>query len=300
MKPSRSNLPPLSCLLPFEAAARLESITKAAEELSLTQAAISKQIRVLEDNLGTPLFDRRNRAVYLTEEGRELRRIIRASLGDIAAACKNIRDRHSDNEIILRSQQCEAIYWLMPRLSKFYQEHPEIELRVSVSTRPISDASEDFDLALQSIDRNHGTAILVHHAEDEVFPVCSPGYLPSGAQSLSVDQLLDLRLLHHQTADQDWMTWDVWLSKLGIKPRVSRLDLVYDSYPMVVQAATEGHGIAVGWRRTCEHLLATGALIRPCADDVSLPDGLGLYVPNSNPPRPEVQVLLDWMIAELS
>ena len=122
MEKWQRNLPPLTSLLPFEAAARHESFTLAAEELGLTQAAISKQIRILEKDLGTVLFERRNRAVFLTEEGRRFGRIVGLALGDISQEATFMRKSGSSGEIVLFCQLCEAFYWLMPRLSDFH--HP--------------------------------------------------------------------------------------------------------------------------------------------------------------------------------
>ena len=291
----RKQLPPLSSLLPFEAAARLQSITKAADELCLTQAAISKQIRVLEENLGTRLFERRNRAIHLTEEGSDLHQVVRASLSELAASSQRIRDSQVTSEIVLRSQQCEALYWLMPRLSDFYQKHPDIELRVGVSTKPIDEADAPFDLALQSIERNRGTAELLHVAPDEIFPVCSPGYFTGANPPRPLEDLQKCQLLHHHVTPQDWMTWDRWLERLNfttIKPESS---LVFDSYPMLIQAAIEGHGVALGWQRTCEHLLETGKLVRPFDESLTIADGLGIFASSQTALSSDVQSLLSWL-----
>ena len=134
------SLPPLASLLPFEAAARLESFTKAAEELHLTQAAVSRQIRALEDDLCTRLFERRNRAVHLTDAGREIARVIGGALEGIAAHAGQLRGINRTGEVVFFSQLCEAFYWVMPRLSEFHQRHPEIEVRVAASTRPLTEA----------------------------------------------------------------------------------------------------------------------------------------------------------------
>ncbi len=295
----RRSLPPLSSLLPFEAAARLQSITEAAQELSLTQAAISKQIKALETDLGTQLFERRNRAIYLTREGKRMHHVIQMAFGDIAAISNAMRQPDGTGEIVLRAQQCEAIYWLMPRLSGFYLAHPEIDLRVNVSTTPLSDAQDRYDLALQSIDRDQGHAHLVHKARDAIFPVCAPTYLPAGT-ALSPSDLKSHKLLHHRTTRQDWMTWEDWHIEARLPPRDTSMDLSYDSFSMVMQAAIEGHGIALGWQRTCEHLLKTGALIRPCVTPVQVTDGLGLYAPRAGALPDKAQILLDWLIAELA
>ncbi|MFK7939463.1 MAG: LysR substrate-binding domain-containing protein [Roseovarius sp.] len=296
---SRKTLPPLSTLLPFEAAARHQSITLAAQELGLTQAAISKQIKALETHLGTAVFERRNRAVHLNQDGARLHRVVQAALTDIAASCTAVQATQGESELVLRSQQCEAIYWLMPRLSGFYEQHPGINLRVSVSTTPLTHATERYHLALQTLRRDHAPAQLVHSAEDQIFPVCSPAYLATDTQ-LSPADISAHRLLHHQTDQQDWMTWADWFAQHTLPARDHHLDQMFDSYPMVMQAALAGHGIALGWHRTCEHLLATGALIRPCGEAAVLTCGLGIYAPDDQPLKRRTQALLDWLQAELA
>ncbi len=296
----RRALPPLASLLPFEATARLGSLTKAAAELNLTQAAISKQIRALEKDLGTALFERRNRAVYLTGEGREFGRVVSEALQAIGRSSENLRQTHKTGEIVLRSQLCEGLYWLMPRLSRFHQQHPSIAVRVSVSTKPITEAEENFDLALQSAGRDAGTAKRVHAAEDEVFPVCSPQYLEDLEEPLSLEQLPRHQLLHHKVDPQDWIDWDSWLERVGAGFRLGHAGTVYDSYPMMIQAALEGHGIALGWHRTVESYLSTGALVRPLEEHLFLPDGLCVYQPAGLRQRAETPLLLAWLKSELS
>lgn len=300
MQNLRRILPPLSSLLPFEATARLGSLTKAASELGLTQAAISKQIRALEENLGTPLFERRNRAVYLTDEGRDFRRVVSDAFESIGTAAQDLRQSQKDGDVVLHSQLCEGLYWLMPRLSDFYQQHPTVPVRVSVSTRPITESEERFDLALQTAGRDCGNAKLVFTVPDEIFPVCSPGYLDGLKTPIPLDQLARFRLLHHKVDPQDWVDWDTWLERLNLRMRVGFRGVVYDSYPMMVQAMLEGHGMALGWRRTVEHYLEAGVVVRPFAESVILPDGLSIYQPTAWPTRDGTSVLLDWLKSELS
>ena len=296
----RRALPPLSSLLPFEATARLGSITKAGAELGLTQAAISKQIRSLEEDIGAPLFERRNRAVHLTDDGRQLGRIVSEAFGSIGAFAQDLRRKNKEGEVILRSQLCEGLYWLMPRLSKFYQAHPSIPVRVSVSTKPITESEERYDLALQTAKRDSGNAKLVFTVSDEVFPVCSPEYLNSVEQPLSLDRLLQYRLLHHKVHPQDWVDWDDWLRRLKVDVRVGYEGIAYDSYPMMVQAVLEGHGIALGWRRTVEQYLDVGALVRPFEESLHLPDGLSIYQPVGWQMREGTSALLGWLKSELT
>ena len=293
-------LPPLASLLPFEAAARLGSITKAGEELGLTQAAVSRQIKALEDHLGTKVFERRNRAVYLTDAGRALSETLTQALHDIGNHVHEIRSEKTDGEILLRSQLCEGLYWLMPRLSEFYQKHPDIGVRVITSTRPLSEANEHFDLALQTVGRESTNADLVFSVSDEVFPVCSSKYLATLNDPLSLEDLPNCRLLHHSGSPPDWVGWDNWLQQFGLTADLKRNVEVYDSYPLTMQAAVEGHGIALGWRRASERLLASGDLIKPFEEHITVPDNFGVYKPSNWKCKPKTHVVLEWIKGELS
>ncbi|SDU96473.1 LysR substrate-binding domain-containing protein [Pseudomonas mucidolens] len=292
------SLPPLASLLPFEAAARLQSFSKAADELHITQAAISRQIRGLEDNLGLKLFYRRNRAVFLTQEGRELGRVVSAALQSISASAVNLRESPRKNRVVLLCQLCEAFYWLMPRLSTFHQLHPEIEIQVATSTRPLAEFSDHFDVALQSTGRPSGSHVLAFTAADEVFPVCSPDYL-SARQSLDISDLRLHTLLHHSATPPHLMEWDSWLQAFGQTSEGYAHHCFFDSYPLMLQAAVEGHGIAMGWRRTAGKLIENGALVRPCAQSVPLPDAISVFRQQGEADRIEVQALIGWLEEQL-
>ena len=299
MNKFRKSLPPLASLMPFEATARLGSVTQAAQELGLTQAAVSRQIKSLEDNLGTQLFNRRNRAVYLTDDGQDFSQSVTHSLETLLTSAAQLRRIQKCNEVILFAQLCEGLYWLMPRLSTFYQQHKNIEVKVSVSTQPVTQAMDYFDLALQTSGRKSGDCELVFSAPDEVFPVCSPRYIENYTCPLSLDELPDLHLLHHKVAPQDWIDWDDWLQQLNIKTRVGFKGTVYDSYPMMIQSAIEGHGIALGWKQTTNQLINSGQLVRPFEESLKLTDGLSVYLHPKCKPRSELDVFIDWLRSEL-
>ncbi len=300
MKNLRMTLPPLSSILPFEAAARLGSITMAGKELGLTQAAISRQIKALEDHLGMKMFERRNRAIFLTEEGHAFSQTLTNALQDIGNHCHELRHSRDGGEILLHSQLCEGLYWLMPRLSEFYQKHPEMGVRVITSTRPLTEALEHFDLALQTVGRDSKNAELVFAVPDEIFPICSPAYLSELEMPLSLDKLPDYRLLHHSVSPPDWLDWNTWLKRVGAGFLVGNEGEVYDSYPLMVQAAVEGHGIALGWRRASEHLLGTGKLVKPFQEQFSVPDSFGVYTPANWKSKPGTMKVLEWIKEELN
>lgn len=293
------SLPPLSSLLPFEAAARLESFSRAADELHITQAAISRQIRGLEANLGVTLFCRRNRAVFLTQEGRELGRVVSEALHSISSGAEALRGELRKNRVVLLCQLCEAFYWLMPRLSRFHQLHPEIEIQVATSTKPLTEFTEHFDVALQSTGRASGLHVLAFTASDEVFPVCSPAYLAAHGQLLDIADIPRHTLLHHRATPPHLMEWDSWLGIFGASLGNQANDRFFDSYPLMLQAAVEGHGIAMGWRRTASRLIDSGALVRPCAQSVPLPQAISVYQRHAGADRPETRALIQWLEDEL-
>lgn len=294
----RKTLPPLASLLPFEAAARLESFSKAADELHITQAAISRQIRGLEEDLGVKLFIRRNRAVFLTKEGRELGEVVSAALINISNGAVALRKSHRKNRVVLLCQLCEAFYWMMPRLSTFQEKYAGIEVQVVTSTRSIAQFNDHFDVALQSTGRDSGLHALVFTAADEVFPVCSPCYLAT-RKGVSLEELGAHNLLHYRSTPPDFMAWEDWLQAFGYTVADHPPGTAFDSYPLMLQAAVAGHGIALGWRRTAGRLIDEGALVQPCAESVPLPHAISVYKEHGAEERTEVHALLEWLQEQL-
>ncbi|WP_179178900.1 LysR substrate-binding domain-containing protein [Pseudomonas sivasensis] len=291
-------LPPLASLLPFEAAARLCSFSRAADELHITQAAVSRQIRGLEDNLGVKLFYRRNRAVSLTPEGRDLARVVSDALHSIGDSAALLRAAQRSDRVVLLCQLCEAFYWLMPRLSSFHQQYPHLDIQVVTSTRPLTEFNAHFDVALQSSRRPSGAHPLMFTAADEVFPVCSPAYFDA-RQPLSLTELQSATFLHHSSQPPHLMEWDSWLQVFGQTVAVNARSATFDSYPLMLQAAVEGHGVAMGWRRTASRLIESGALVRPCVESVHLPEAISIYRHQGAGDRPEIAALLGWLQEQL-
>lgn len=293
-------LPPLATLRPFEAAARLESFSRAADELHLTQAAISRQIRALEDDLGVMLFERRNRGVFVTREGREFGRTVSQALGSIASSAQALRGDPDDQRVILFCQLCEAFYWLMPQLADFNRRHPELEIQLATSTRPITEFTGRFDVALQTNGRPSGGHRLMFTAYDEIFPVCSPAYVSDVMTPLNLASLPTYQLLHHRAEPADWLEWEGWFSAMGIANSSLDHGAVFDSYPLMLQAAVAGHGIALGWRRTTQRLIDNGELIRPVVESLPQHDAIALYTRQGAPRHAASEALLGWLRDVLS
>ncbi|WP_419912072.1 LysR substrate-binding domain-containing protein [Hoeflea sp.] len=293
-------LPPLSRLKPFEAAARLESFSRAADELGMTQTAVSKQIAQLEEELGTRLFERRNRAVFLTEGGRRLGRVVSSALSEIAEEIALVRGEGQADQLILHCQLCEAFYWLMPRLARFHERHPEIDLRIVSSLKPITEAVERFDVAIQTSGRPSGTARLAFTASDEIFPVCAPALVPAENRPLKPADLFSYPILSHRVVPQDWMEWSEWFAAVDAAPAKPARLIHFDSYPLALQAAVSGQGIALGWRRTTEGMIEDGKLIRPCDEYVSRPTELSVYRGAAHRVHADAEKLVAWLSGELT
>ncbi|MEP3275580.1 MAG: LysR substrate-binding domain-containing protein [Stappiaceae bacterium] len=299
MESNNIRLPPLSRLRPFEAAVRHESFSLAADELGMTQTAVSKQIAALERELDMPLFERRNRAVFLTDAGRRLGRVVEAALSDITAEVAALTGQRRSDELVLHCQLCEAFYWLMPRLAGFHERHPGVELRVVSSLNPLTETSESFDVAMQTSGRATGSARLAFTAADDIFPVCAPSLLSSETLPMSPQKLTAYPLLAHIVTPQDWMDWNDWFTGIDVS-RLERPQLIsFDSYPLTLQAAVAGQGIALGWRRTTEGMIAEGKLIRPCQEQIERPTEISVFRGSARNRHPKTDQLVEWLAQEL-
>ena len=300
MRGRRKDLPPLEFLVAFEAAARLGSFTAAAEELNLTQAAVSRQIRLLERNLGRSLFTRAHRAVHLTQEGRDFQHTVSLALSHVANAAQGLRAPEPDARLTVAADQSVAALWLLPRLARFQDANGDIDLRLISSDAEADCLAEEVDVAIVHGDGSWPGYEAELLLDEEVFPVCSPGYLErhgaiAGPADLPGRVLVDLDDDHW-----NWINWRVWLTEQdihlpqdGAGPAGLRR-LVINSYPLIVQAARDGLGVALGWKHLVEEPLAAGALVRPL--DEAVRTGLGYYllVRQDRELSPQAAAFRDW------
>ncbi|MBP5855553.1 LysR family transcriptional regulator [Marivibrio halodurans] len=299
MNKSHNRIPGLKGLIALEAVVRLGSVTAAASELGLTQAAVSKQVHALERELDAPLFTRRNRMVVPTEAASAFAKTLARSLGDIAAAADRLRRVDLGPEVVIRTQLFEGLFWLTPRLTGLYRRHPDIAVRVTSTLEPLSEAREHYDLALQSAGRPAGTAEEIFGAVDWVQPVCAPAYLAGRGEVPSLDALDRERLLHHRVDPQEWIDWDAWLAGVGRAGLTVPAGRDFDSYPIAIQAAIEGQGIALGWRRTIARHLATGTLVPAFDPALHMTDRLSVFRPfggsRGGRQHPDTGRVLEWL-----
>lgn len=289
-------LPPLNALRAFEAAARHLSFTRAAVELNVTQAAISHQVKALEEWLGLDLFRRLNRALRLTEEGQAYLPTVRDALDAIDSATKRLVAGGESRALAITTTTSFASTWLLPRLRRFRALHPDIDLHMDTSDGLVDIVREGIDLSIR-YGRGDWPGLTVEHLmEEELFPVCSPALL-EGAHPLETPEDLNHHTLLHDDMSIDW---DVWLRAAGIKGVDASRGPFYQHSYLVVHAAIDGEGVALGRSALVADLLADGRLVRPF--EVSLPANFAYYVASAKgaPLRPHAQAFRDWLFSEVA
>ena len=288
----------MNSLVTFEAAARHLNFTAAAGELNVTQAAVSRQIQLLEEHLGSSLFRRAPRKLELTREGVRLYQVVSASLEDIANVVTDLRRPRNPDEVTVASSVTFASYWLINRVAKFRAAYPEIELRL-VASAPVADlAVAGIDLAVRYGDGKWPKVKAMHLLDNEVFPVCTAGYLERSAPLETASDLLSHRLLHLVEYDRNWVTWDAWFHSQGVEGKPAKRGQVFDNYLLLIQAALDGQGVALGGGRLADDHLTRGSLVRPIQESLSSDRAFYLLIPTDVPLSDPAELFREWILAE--
>lgn len=294
----RMKLPPPNSLVVFEAAARHRNFTRAANELKVTQAAVSRQIQLLEQHLGTTLFQRGSRTLQLTRDGARFHQAVSMGLEHIANSAVELRRIKKPGEITVSTSVTFANYWLMSRVAKFRAAHPSVELRL-VASAPVHDlAIAGIDLAVRYGRGRWPGAQAVHLLDNEVFPVCAPGYLTGRPPLKEPQDLLNETLLQLIEYDSNWVTWESWLRVLGVEGKPRGRELRFDNYLVLIQAALDGQGIALGGSRLADDFLIRGALVRPIEATLKSERAFYLLTPADLPLSRPAALFRDWILAE--
>ena len=294
----RAKLPPPNSLVTFEAAARHRNFTRAAAELGVTQAAVSRQIRTLEDHLGVAVFRRAPKGLQLTREGLRLFQAVTMGLEHIATTAADIRRVRSDAEVTVSTSVTFASYWLMSRVAKFRAAYPDIELRLVASAPVANLAGAGIDLAVRYGDGRWPGVEATHLLDNEVFAVCAPHYLEGRPPLTEPADLLGETLLNLVEYDRNWVTWEAWLREFGVVDKPARRGPQFDNYLILIQAALGGQGIALGGGRLADDFLASGALVRPIAATLRSESGFYVVVPREVPLSEPAALFRDWVLAE--
>ncbi len=287
-------LPPLNALKAFEAAARHESFTRAAEELRVTQGAISHQVKALESELGIKLFNRERQRLTVTESGREYLSVLRDALDQIAIATQRLVQRQSTGALTLSTSPDFAAKWLVHRLDRFAEAYPSMELRISATMHHVDFAREDIDLAVRHGDGNWGGLDAVQLCADELFAVCSPELLSGRSRVREAADLLKFPLLHLD----DRKHWSTWLEAAGVIAADVSRGPVLNRASMVIDAAVDGQGIALARTTLAARDLIQGRLVRPFSLSLRLPKAYWIVCPQATSTLPKIRACRDWLLEE--
>jgi DNA-binding transcriptional LysR family regulator len=291
----RKRLPPINSLVVFEAAARSLNFTRAAEELGVTQAAVSRQVAALEAHLNARLFDRLHHALRLTEKGKAFQQIVGRSLVTIANGAEAIRQADTEVRVTLFANIAVATFWLSPRLPLLAKRFPDTDIRLIASDDEPDQELDGIDLAIFYGDGQWPKLDAELLFGEVLFPVCSPGYLGTAPALRGPADLLGHSLLHIDQHAPDWINWRMWLQAQGVEPPKRIRGPKFNNYALLIDMAVEGRGIGLGTRHLVDRLLQDGALVR--ALDASLTSERGYYLVTRRDRRltDEAQAVLRWL-----
>lgn len=292
----------LTCLAPlqgFEAAARHHSFTLAANELCLTQSAVSRQIQSLEEQLGVTLFLRNHRQLELTAAGETLLTGVREVLRQMSATVAALH--HTARQpVTVTTTIGIAAMWLVPRLSRFLAEHPEVDVRISANNRLADMERDGIDLAMRYMPQTPEPTGGQFLFSEDVFPVGAPAILGDLAvRPVQPEDIAKLTLLNYDDPSADaWLIWSTWLQKLNLGDAKPKAVLHFNHYDQLIAAAVAGQGVAIGRSVLITDQLADGRLI-PLASPYRHTSLRAYYLLEAGrDARPEVKLVADWLRAE--
>lgn len=285
----------------FVIVTRCGNFTAGAQMLGMSQSAISQRIRTLELELGVKLFNREHRGVSLTNDGLRLVNIVEPAISDIEKALTGLLEGKSKPRVRISVDFAFSTFWLLPRLGFLRAAlGDQIEVQVLASQEPLALEGDDCDISIHvspfEIMRDRDVLLF----QESVFPVCSPKYLEQYGPFDRSEQLLDgplLSLLRPPSAE--WQTWEGWFHALGITSGSDHNYISFNNYDMVVQAAVDGQGVALGWSGLVDDAIKRGSLVSATGDIVASNAGYIMsrdYAAASNGP----ELVFDWIAANIS
>jgi len=275
------------------------SFTAAGHQLHLSQSAVSRQIKELEDQLGVVLFQRRHRALALTEAGHQFYAAAAQALSTMRAATDRLRANTGRKALSVTTTHSFASLWLIPRLAGFTRDHPGVDVRITADTK-VQDLERDgLDLALR-----HGPASLagpnaIRLFGEKVFPVCSPKLLKKKPLGVPAD-LRNHVLLQYDDPDvrHPWLHWKTWLEVERIADLKPAGTLSFSGYEQIIPAAVAGHGVALGRSPLVKDLIADGELVAPFKSQADPARAYFAIVSKNAAGRPEVAAFVEWLKTE--
>ena len=286
-------LPSLNALKAFEAAARNESVTRAAEELGVTQSAVSLQVKTLEAALDIKLFKRERQRLLLTEAGREYLAVVRDALDRIALGTERLLQRQSSGVLTVSTSPDFAAKWLVHRLGRFAESRPDIGLRVSATAQQLDFAREDVDVAIRHGDGHWPGLEVVRLCSERLFPVCSPKLVSGRNRINCASDLLKFPLLRLE----DWKTWTRWFEAAGVSESVAHGPIL-NRASILIDAAVDGQGVALARTALAAWDLINGRLIRPIDVSLRMSNTYWIVCPQATAGAPKIATFRNWLLAE--
>jgi LysR family glycine cleavage system transcriptional activator len=290
-------LPPLDAIRGFVAVARRMSITQAANDLCLTQSAVSRQIQALEEHLGSKLLIRKHRAIALTEAGERLLHLASPWLDRLVEYADSLHQAGRLRPVTITASISVTSLWILPRLGAFQQAHPNIDVRVSANNRTLDLKQEGIDLAIRYAREGDVPPGATRLFGEKVLPMASQKV---AARAFNHPQaLLDEVLLELDERALPWLRWSDWLTATGLPDAKPKAYLHLNQYDQVIQAAIEGHGVALGRVALVLPMLKDGRLVALGDTQFGNSDYAYWLIDESASLRAEVQVFRDWIINEV-
>ena len=295
-------IPGLQALKAFDAAARHLSFTQAARELNVTPAAISHQIKELEEQTGVALFERTSRSMALTRQGHILRAAVAEALAGLSRALQRMRQIDNPAQIRVTASPSIAAKWLVPRLDRFLAAHPGADVRIDVSSATLDFDRDGIDVAIR-FGRGEYPGLRVEKLfQDTVFPVCAPGLLKGRRALRQPRDLLQHTLIHLDWEAQGavWPNWRMWMLAAGVGDFNNTSGLHFSQTALALQAAIDGHGVALGDSTLAADDIAAGRLVKPFELSLKSPPQFAYYLisPKESTGRPMITAFRDWIAAE--
>ena len=287
------HIPGLQSLKAFDASAR---------HLNFTRAAVSHQIKELEEALGVPLFQRTSRHMQLTRQGQILKPAITEALEGLTRALQRIRQLENPTQVRVTASPSIAAKWLVPRLDRFLESMPGADVRIDVSAEPIDFERDDIDIAIRFGDGFYPGLSVEKLFHDTLFPVCAPELLKGAKPLREPKDLLQFTLIHLEWEAQGavWPNWRMWMQAAGVKDFNDTRGLHFSQTSLAVQAAIDGHGVALGDSTLVADDLASGRLVKPFELSLRSPAQFAyhLITRRDMADRPMTRAFRDWIIAE--
>jgi LysR family glycine cleavage system transcriptional activator len=298
-------LPPLDLLRGFECAARHLSFTRAAAELFLTQSAVSRQIQALEEFVGLELFERRHKALALTEAGQAYYRTVASALDQVREATRKLREARTGHVLTVTTTVSFASIWLVPRLARFRKEHPQVDVRIMATHEVVDLEREGIDLAIRDCALATAPPGALFLAGEQLAVVCAPGYLKEArANKLAFKKPVDLYdhvllTLHDPTGRWPWLSWPTWFEARGVDAFTPHSTLTFDQYDQVIHSALQGQGIALGRMTLTNQYIRDKRLVVLFGQTQRVTRGFHAVFARHAQSRPGVQEFAEWVRREI-